>query len=64
VAASPPKGLLITGPSHHVGGRRRTNPAWDPAQVGEDECGERLRDQELVGDRLVVSAGSTTSPQA
>jgi hypothetical protein len=31
---------------------------------GEDESGEHLRDQELVGDRLVVSAGSTTSPQA
>jgi hypothetical protein len=36
---------------------------WE-AQVGEDESGEHLRDQELVGDRLVVSAGSTTSPQA
>jgi hypothetical protein len=31
---------------------------------GEDESGEHLRDQELVGDRLVVSAGSTISPQA
>jgi hypothetical protein len=27
-------------------------------------CSGHLRDQELVGDRLVVSAGSTTSPQA
>jgi hypothetical protein len=28
------------------------------------ESGEHLRDHELAEDRLVVSSGSTTSPQA
>ena len=56
-----------------AGGKRgRTRPPGDlasrnfgwAARKEKDESGEHLRDQELAGECLVVSAGSTASPQA
>jgi hypothetical protein len=50
--------------------RPRIRPSPETGHFGwaareeKDESGEHLRDQELAGERLVVSAGSTTSPQA